>query len=123
MPKEIKIAIIILLVSSVFPFLGTFIESMDFPDENGYSMLMYGVDVFWLCIILWVVFGIKNRKDFRPTVLGVGVVMLFFLGWDYSDYGLQLSQFMYLIELLLFTIAWFILGKPVCRSWHQEKSI
>lgn len=60
MPKEIKLTIIILLISSILPFLKSFLDIMDYPAENGFSMMIYGMNFIWFCVVLWLVSGIKK---------------------------------------------------------------
>lgn len=51
----------------------------------------------------------------------LGVVIFTFLCWEYSDYGLQPSLVISLVELLLYCVAWLILGKPVCKAWSKKE--
>ncbi len=62
-PKEIEFTITILLVSSVFPFLGAFVENMDFSD-SAYFSVMYGADIFY-CL---------ERNETTSSNIGTNVV-------------------------------------------------
>lgn len=117
MPKEIKAVILLLLFSAAFPFIGTYIDSLEYPEQVDLS-LSYSTDVFWLCIVVWIVQGIIVRREYHKlTLLIFGLISIAFLIWDYFDYGFNLSQSMYLLETLFFFIGWYILGKKACRDW------
>lgn len=117
MPREIKIVVVLLLLSSAIPFLVTYLDSLEYLDNDNYSTLLNTVDIFWLCIVLWIVWGIKNHANHRFTTMAVGLVILGFLIWDYIDFGFSISQPFSLLEAIIFFISWYILGKEKSRNW------
>ena len=64
--------------------------------------------------------------DLPPTRFSAsrrGAIMLASLIWDISEFGFDMAQLFYVLELLMFVAAYFFVNTKEGKSWYSAKNL
>lgn len=122
MPTDIKKAAIALIISCISTLLAVYFDGLDVEEIGFHDPLTLGMNIIWTLIIAWIIWDLFRGKDIQLTLVLVGIIMLASLAWDVAEYGFGLAQFFYVLELLMFVAAFFLVSTKESKAWYLAKS-
>jgi hypothetical protein len=123
LPNDIKKAAIALIISCISTLIAVYFDGLKI-DDYGYSdPITLAFNFIWTFIIAWIIWDLFKGKNIKPTLIAVGVVMVFSLYWDFDEFGYNAAQIFYLIELLMFVVAGFFIQTKQSQSWYKESGL
>jgi hypothetical protein len=123
LPSDIKKAAIALVCSCISTLIAVYFDGLVFEEISFSDPFTLGVNVIWALIIAWIIWDLLKGKDIKLTLMLVGAVMLGSLVWDYIEFGFAVSQVFYAVELLMFTLAYFLVNSKNSIAWYSSKSL
>lgn len=119
MPKVVKISIFLLIISCCVTILSSFLIFGVFADYDSFYNYIFILDILWLFIVLWIISDLsRNKKDIRLTLFAIFIVLIFFLLWDYVDYGISPDLILHIIEALIYVLTIVLLSQPTAKTWY-----
>ncbi|HEY3487866.1 MAG TPA: hypothetical protein VGL10_07360, partial [Gammaproteobacteria bacterium] len=116
MPSDIKKAAIALIISCLSTLIAVYFDGLKF-EELGYGDLFtLGINIVWTLVIAWIIWDLTHGKDIKLTLVVVGAIMLASLTCDFIEYRFGMAQFFYTIELLMFVVAYFLVGSKESKA-------
>ncbi len=123
MPSDIKKSAVVLVISCISTLLAVYFDGFEFPEVSYSNPLIFGMNLIWALIIVWIIWDLLKGKDIKLTLIFVGVIMLFSLVWDFFEFGFGIAQGFYVVELLMFVIAYFLVNSKESRAWYSVNSV
>ena len=122
MPSSIKNAMIVLVLSLVSALIGAYFDGIE-VDELGFDdPITLVLNLIWAVMIAWIIWDLYRARSIKWTLILVGVIMLASLVWNYLEFGASKSQVFYLIELLMFAVAYFFTSTKSAKGWFKQSS-
>jgi len=119
-PVKIKIILFLVAVAGVSAFTHTYlylrIDESTFIDDP-FSL---GINVFWLCVLLWVANSVARGRENPKAIFLVLAVMTF--GFAILDYQGTCLLVLSLIESLSFALGYLLLRAQSLRSWYIDEA-
>lgn len=123
LPVDIKKAAIALIISCFSSLIAVYFDGLEF-EEIGYSdPFILAMNFIWVGVIAWIIWDLLRGKDIKWTLILVGAIMLASLIWDYLEFGIGTAQIFYLIELLMFVVAYMLIKSESSKSWYAAKKL
>ena len=120
MPSSIKNAMIVLVFSLVSALIGAYFDGIE-VDELGFDdPITLVLNFIWAIMIAWIIWDLYRARSIKWTLILVGVIMLASLVWNYLEFGASKSQVFYLIELLMFAVAYFFTSTKSAKGWFKQ---
>ena len=120
MPSSIKNAMIVLVFSLVSALIGAYFDGIE-VDELGFDdPITLVLNFIWAITIAWIIWDLYRARSIKWTLIIVGVIMLTSLVWNYLEFGASKSQVFYLIELLMFAVAYFFTSTKSAKGWFKQ---
>jgi len=120
MPSSIKNAMIVLVFSLVSALIGAYFDGIE-VDELGFDdPITLVLNLIWAVMIAWIIWDLYRARSIKWTLILVGVIMLTSLVWNYLEFGASKSQVFYLIELLMFAVAYFFTSTKSAKGWFKQ---
>jgi len=120
MPSSIKNAMIVLVFSLVSALIGAYFDGIE-VDELGFDdPITLVLNFIWAIMIAWIIWDLYRARSIKWTLILVGVIMLTSLVWNYLEFGASKSQVFYLIELLMFAVAYFFTSTKSAKGWFKQ---
>ena len=120
MPSSIKNAMIVLVLSLVSALIGAYFDGIE-VDELGFDdPITLVLNFIWAIMIAWIIWDLYRARSIKWTLILVGVIMLTSLVWNYLEFGASKSQVFYLIELLMFAVAYFFTSTKSAKGWFKQ---
>jgi hypothetical protein len=63
-----------------------------------------------------------KKKDIRPSLGWVGLIILGFEIWDYIEFGFSNSNYAYALEFAVYIIMLILLSKPKAKEWYIREN-
>lgn len=123
MPSDIKKAALALAISCISTLIAVYFDSLYFEDISFSDPFTLGINIIWAFIIAWVIWDLFRGKDIKLTLILVGAIMLASLIWDISAFGFGMAQVFYVLELIMFVAAYFLINTKESKLWYSEKSL
>ncbi|WP_250458722.1 hypothetical protein [Microbulbifer litoralis] len=71
---------------------------------------MLGINAVWVLAIAWIIWDLLKGKNIRVTFFVIGAIMLASLFWDLVEFGFGISQIFYAVEIIMFSLAYFLIS-------------
>lgn len=121
MPTDIKKAAIALIISCISTLLAVYFDGLDVEEISFHDPFILGFNIIWTLIIAWIIWDLSRGKNIKPTLIVVGIIMLASLAWDIAEFGFGFAQFFYVLELLMFVAAFFLVSTKESKAWYLAK--
>jgi len=123
LPNDIKKAAIALIISCISTLIAVYFDGVKI-DDYGYSdPITIAFNFIWTLVIAWIIWDLFKGKNIKPTLIAVGVVIVFSLYLDFDEFGYNTAQIFYLIELLMFVVAWFLIRTKQSQNWYHQSGL
>ena len=123
MPSDIKRAAIALVISCFSTLIAVYFDGLSFEEISFKDPFTLGINILWTFIIAWIIWDLLKGKDIKLTLVIVGTIMLFSLAWDISEFGFGMAQLFYVLELLMFVAAYFLVSTKESKLWYSAKRL
>ncbi len=123
MPSNIKKAALALVISCVSTLIAVYFDGLELEEISFSDPFTFGINVVWTLIIIWIIWDLLKGKDIKLTLLLVGAIMLVSVVWDFVEFGFSVAQIFYIIELLMFMSAYFLVKSKESAEWYSAKSL
>ena len=111
---------IVLVLSLVSALIGAYFDGIE-VDELGFDdPITLVLNFIWAVMIAWIIWDLYRARSIKWTLIIVGVIMLTSLVWNYLEFGASKSQVFYLIELLMFAVAYFFTSTKSAKGWFKQ---
>ncbi len=122
LPPKIKNAAFALMISCLSSLIAVYFDGLEFEEIGFSDPLTLGINFIWVGVIAWIIWDLFRGKSIKWTLILVGVIMLASLIWDYLEFGIGIAQLFYLIELLMFVLAYIFINSEENKSWYEAKN-
>jgi len=123
MPKNIKIAILALIISLVSTLMAVYVDGQEFEELSFNDPVILGTNIIWALIIAWVIWDLCRGKGIKWTLILVGLILLGALIWETINFGFGVAQSFYALEIIMFVVAYFCTESSEGRRWFEQKSL
>jgi hypothetical protein len=123
LPFDIKKAIFALISSCVCTVFGVYFDGLEMKEIGYNNPLIFGTNVIWVLLVAWLIWDLLKGKNIKPTLIGVGVIMLASVIWDIYEYGFGKPQLFYVLELAMFIATYIFVGSKESKTWRINKTL
>lgn len=123
LPPDIKKAAAALVISCISTLIAVYFDGLEFEEISYSDPLTLGINVVWTFVIAWIIWDLFKGKNIKLTLVLVGAIMFASLVWDYAIFGFGAAQVFYIVELLMFIFAYFLVSSKTSKKWYSEKGI
>ena len=119
MPSSIKNAAIALVFSLISALIGAYFDGIEVEELGFDDPITLVLNFIWVIIIAWIIWDLYRARSIKWTLILVGAIMLASLVWNYVEFGVSASHVFYLIELLMFAIAYVFTSTKASKDWFK----
>lgn len=117
-PSSIRNTAIALTASLISTLIAVYFDGLTFEELSFNDPWILGANFIWALVIAWIIWDLlKGRKGVPLTLILVGIIMLAALIWDFSEFGFNIAQVFYAIEIVLFAVAYYFITTPPSQAW------
>ena len=120
MPNEIKVIVLLLIVSACSMFVGTYLDMDFYTESGGYDPYIYTMDIVWAFIVAWVIWDVAiKKKDHKNTFLILAGIVFIFGVWNTIEYGFLYTTVVAAFEVVAFLSAYQLLKSNSVVHWQN----
>lgn len=123
MPPKIKNAALVLIISCLSSLIAVYFDGLEFEEIGFSDPFTLIINFIWVAIIAWIIWDLFKGKCIKWTLVLVGAIMLGSLVFDYLEFGPGIAQLFYLIELLMFVLAYIFISSDESKAWYEAKNL
>ena len=121
-PTSIKSAAIALIISLIAAALtGAYFDGIEVEELGFDDPITVGLNFVWAIVIIWIIGDLYRARSIKWTLILVGAILLASLIWNYIEFEASYSQLFYLIEFLMFIIAYGFTSTKASKDWFNTK--
>ena len=120
-PTSIKSAAIALIISLIAALTGAYFDGIEVEELGFDDPITVGLNFVWAIVIAWIIGDLYKARSIKWTLILVGAILLASLIWNYIEFEASYSQLFYLIEFLMFIIAYGFTSTKASKDWFNTK--
>jgi hypothetical protein len=121
-PLSIKIAAIALIISLISALAGSYFDGIEVEELGFEDRIIVVLDFIWAIVIGWIIWDLYRARSIKWTLILVGAILLASIIWNYIEFDASYSQLFYLIEFIMFVIAYGFTSTKASKDWFNTKN-
>ena len=121
-PPSIKSAAIALIISLIAALTGAYFDGIEVEELGFDDPITVGINFIWAMVIAWIIWDLYRARSIKWTLILVGALLLSSLIWNYIEFEASYSQLFYLIEFIMFIIAYGFTNTKASKDWFNTKN-